>query len=157
MPQSPYPEWFYYPSHSPPPEWVSDFISVVQAARSHIETRRVSGLTSDRVLEHLRPGLEELDYAVEHGKTKGAKVFRPVLYGPQGQARVTYEIDAAHDELGIVGARFLVLGTMLAYRHKSGGRETTVHSFRDTRDQLDAIYASGRLGLPFEGVLLFGY
>jgi hypothetical protein len=32
-----------------------------------------------------------------------------------------------------------------------------VASYRDARNQLDAIYASGRLALPFEGVLLFGY
>jgi hypothetical protein len=32
-----------------------------------------------------------------------------------------------------------------------------VSSYRDSKDQLDALYASGRLRLPFEGVLLFGY
>lgn len=29
--------------------------------------------------------------------------------------------------------------------------------YRDAREGLDAVYASGRLGLPFEGVRLFGY
>jgi len=32
-----------------------------------------------------------------------------------------------------------------------------VASYHEAHDQLDAIYASGRLRLPFEGVLLFGY
>lgn len=177
-----YPEWFFYPSHSPAPPWVEDFVAVVRAARPHIDSRTVDGLQSDGVLEHLRPGLEALGYAVEQGKKKAEKVYRPVLFGPQGRARVTYEIDAAHDDLGIVveveagrgargnaayrdlvrtslivGARYLVLGVMAEYRHKTSGRTTRVESFREIRDQLDAIYASGRLGLPFEGILLFGY
>ena len=32
-----------------------------------------------------------------------------------------------------------------------------VHAYERTRNQLDAIYASERLKLPFEGVLLIGY
>ena len=57
----------------------------------------------------------------------------------------------------IVGARFLALGVMQEYRHLSGGKPVAVSSYRDAKDQLDAIFASGRLGLPFDGVLLFGY
>jgi hypothetical protein len=105
-----------------------------------------------------------------------------VLFGDQGRERVAYEVDAVHDELGIVleveagrGARgnavyrdlvrsslivdqrFLGLGVMRSYRHQSGGRPIIVSSYWDSKDQLDALYASGRLRLPFEGVLLFGY
>jgi hypothetical protein len=36
-------------------------------------------------------------------------------------------------------------------------RPIIVSSYRDSKDQLDALHASGRLRLPFEGVLLFGY
>jgi hypothetical protein len=46
---------------------------------------------------------------------------------------------------------------MRSYRHKSGGREMDVASYAETKNQLDAVYASGRLRLPFEGLLLFGY
>jgi hypothetical protein len=56
-----------------------------------------------------------------------------------------------------VNARYLALGVMLTYRHKPGGKQIVVRSYEETRDVLDAIYASGRLQLPFEGVLLFGY
>jgi hypothetical protein len=44
---------------------------------------------------------------------------------------------------------------MLEYR--SGKNNTAMHGYRHTRDQLDAIYASDRLELPFRGVLLVGY
>ena len=95
---------------------------------------------------------------------------------------LTWEVDAVHDALGVVveieagrGARsnavyrdlirtslivdvkYLALGVQLAYRHDAEGHTVTVHSFAETKNLLDAIYASGRLQLPFHGVLLFGY
>lgn len=177
-----YPEWFYYPSHTPPPPWVHDFLAVIAGARPHIESRVVNALKSDIVLAHVRPGLEQLGYEVERGKGRSDKVYRPVLFGAQGVPRVTYEVDAANDELGvvveieagrgargnaayrdvirtslIVGARFLALGVMLEYRHLSKSKPQRIESYREVRNQLDAVYASGRLSLPFEGVLLFGY
>jgi len=53
------------------------------------------------VLSHLCPGLVALGYAVESGKTKQAKIHRPVLFGENRTPSVNYEIDAFHDELGI--------------------------------------------------------
>jgi hypothetical protein len=46
---------------------------------------------------------------------------------------------------------------MTTYRHLSGGKEVAVASYQDARNVLDAIYAGGRLALPFEGILPFGY
>lgn len=177
-----YPEWFYFPDRERPPSWVPPFIAAIDSARESITSSSVTGLTSDKVLGHLRPGLEALGFRVEAGKAKAQKVTLPVLFGPQGRERVRYEVDAVHDELGvvveveagrgargnavyrdlirsslIVDARYLALGVMSEYHHRSGGRPVVVHSFEDARDQLDAIYASQRLRLPFEGVLLFGY
>jgi hypothetical protein len=161
---------------------VAPFIEVVASAHDAIDSSSVASLTSDKVLAELLPGLVELGYEVEAGKTKAQKIRRPVLFGEYGVERVAYEVDAVHDALGIVveveagrgargnaiyrdliraslivGARFLVLGVMREYHHLSGGKPMTVLSYRDARDQLDAIYASGRLQLPFGGVLLFGY
>jgi hypothetical protein len=123
-----------------------------------------------------------LGYRVESGKKKDDRIRLPVLFGDEGKVVVPYEVDAVHDELGvlveieagrgargnavyrdlirsslIVDARFLVLGVMNEYRHQSGGKPIVVKSYRDACDLLDAIYASQRLPLPFEGVLLFGY
>lgn len=179
---SDYPDWFFYPAHAEPPPWVEEFVGVVRAARNSIESRSVDSLTSDVVLAFLRPGLEALGYQVEAGKHKIDKIHRPVLFGDRGRPRVEYEVDAVHDDLGVlveveagrgargnaiyrdivrtslvVNARFLVLGVMQEYRHMSGGRRVAVSSYREAKDQLDAVFASGRLGLPFEGVLLFGY
>jgi hypothetical protein len=38
----------------------------------------------------------------------------------------------------------------------SSGRPIVVSSYRDAKNQIDAVCASGRLGLPYEGVLLVG-
>jgi hypothetical protein len=177
-----YPDWFYYPSHDQPRDWVTDLVDVIRSSRDSIESRSVESLTSDQVLAFIRPGLQKLGYAVEAGKHKAEKIRRPVLFGEQGTELVAYEVDAVHDELGIlveveagrgargnavyrdlvrksliVGARFLALGVMQEYRHMSGGKPVAVSSYRDAKGQLDAVFASGRLRLPFEGVLLFGY
>lgn len=177
-----YPEWIYYPLRSRPPEWVPKFLQVVADARPKIDSVEVSGLTSDGALTALVPGLHKLGYTVEASKAKVDRIRRPVLFGEQGKERVAYEVDAVHDELGIVveieagrgargnavyrdliraslivGARYLALGVMREYRHQSSGKTVRVQSFHETKAILDAVYASGRLVLPFEGVLLFGY
>jgi hypothetical protein len=177
-----YPVWQYYPVSARAPDWVGAFVGVVRAARSEIESKVVTGLTSDRVLSHVALGLRDLGYQVETGKAVIERIRRPVLFGPNGHERVAYEVDAVHDDLGIVveieagrgargnatyrdliraslivGAKFLVLGVMLEYRHNRGTKVTRVASYNDAREQLDAIYASGRLRLPFDGLLLFGY
>ena len=179
---TPYPDWAYYPSWERPTEWAVQLVQVVAAARPDIGSRDISHLTSDKVLGFLRPGLEALGYQVESGKKRTEKIRRPVLFGERGTELVAYEVDAVHDELGvlveveagrgargnavyrdlvrtslIVDARFLALGVMSSYRHLSGGKQTDVASYRETKAQLDAVYASGRLKLPFEGLLLFGY
>jgi hypothetical protein len=45
----------------------------------------------------------------------------------------------------------------IRYRTTAGQREHAIRAYEKTRNQLSAIYASQRLQLPFEGVLLIGY
>ena len=179
----PYPSWRYFPSNAEPPSWVPQFVGVVRTFETTISTESVkTGLTSDQVLASLAPGLTALGYVVEDGKGRIGKVRRPVLYGENGVPAVTYEVDAAHSEHGVVveveagrgargnaeyrdlvrtslilDAKYLVLAQPLAYRFKSGSREGTEHAYKNTSDLLAAIYASRRLRLPFEGLLLVGY
>jgi hypothetical protein len=178
-----YPPWDYFPRNARPPEWVEPFIANVRSAESSISTvERKTGLDSDRVLQQLAPGLRDLGYAVESGKKASERIRRPVLFGSNGQAEVSYEIDAFHDAHGIVvevdagrGARgnatyrdiirtslildaqHLILLLPVAYRHVSSGREVSVHAYKDCADLLSALYASQRLPLPFHGVMLVGY
>lgn len=177
-----YPEWIYYPARSRPPKWVNDFIGIVRQSRPALDSMRSEGLTSDAALQALFPGLRSAGYAVEASKARADRLRLPVLFGENGKERVAYEIDAVNEELGvvveieagrgaksnavyrdliraslIVDARFLALGVLHEYRHQSRGKDVRVQSFHEAKAILDAVYASGRLVLPFEGVLLFGY
>jgi hypothetical protein len=161
-----YPTWSYFPRNVKPPAWTSSFVEVVKSA----EGKDIDCRAQDRPGQRCRaqqsePGLVALGYAVESGKTKQAKVHRPVLFGENGTPSVNYEIDAFHDELGIAveveagrGAagnadyRDIVRTSLIL-----DGREHAIQAYERTRSHLDAIYASQRLKLPFEGVLLLGY
>jgi hypothetical protein len=177
-----YPSWMYYPTRTRPLHWARDLINVVAAVRHEVDTRRNHGLTSDKALLALQPGLKALGYSVETSKSRRDRLRRPVLFGANGAEIVAWEVDAVHDKLGVVveveagrgarsnavyrdlirtsliaDAKYLALGVQLTYWHETKGRPVAVESFVDTKKILDAIYASGRLALPFEGVLLFGY
>jgi hypothetical protein len=69
-----YPEWFYYPSRTRPSDWVRELLEIVAAARPLIDSATVDGLTSDKVLAHLRPGLLKLGYEVEGGKHRAVSI-----------------------------------------------------------------------------------
>lgn len=182
-----YPSWTYFPRNVRPPQWAIDLTEAIASARPQIDSgplpaEEADRLTSDTVLAHLRPGMEALGYQVESGKAQAQKIQRPVLFGENGRPEVMYEIDAFHDELGIaveveagrgakgnadyrdivrtsllLDANYFVLMMPTTYRYKSGGKELAAAAYAKTRDQLSAIYASQRLRLPFDGVLLVGY
>lgn len=177
--REPWPSWTYFPANVRPPRWVEDVVAVVAGAADTIATvDHKTGLTSDHVLRVVAPGLTALGFAVESGKSAAGKLRRPVLFGDNGVPTVSYEVDAVHDELGIVfeveagrgargnatyrdliraslilDARYLALMVPITYRYSTG----SVPAYRDARDMLAAIYASRRLTLPFEGVCLIGY
>jgi len=178
-----YPTWFYFPVNTIPPGWVAELIAAVSAAEGAISTEsRKTGLSSDAVLKELAPALSALGYQVEANKGRSGKIRRPVLFGENGRETVAYEVDAFHDGLGvaveveagrgarsnaayrdliraslIVDARFLVMLMPIAYRLNDRGKEKIEPAYRAARDQLQAIYASQRLHLPFDGTLLIGY
>ena len=176
-----YPSWKFYPPRSRPPEWVAGVVRAFSEAEDSIDSH-LRATTSDSALAALRPALLALGFEVEAGKKKADKLRRPVLFGEQGREDQAYEVDAFHAGQGIaleveagrgargnavyrdliqtsllVDARYLVLAVQSEYHHKSGGKDVIVHSYRDTRNLIDAIYASNRLQLPLEGILLVGY
>ena len=165
-----------------PPGWVADLIGVFNSAKTSIDTASIQGEKSDGILASLHPGLAQLGYQVEMSKKAIDKIERPVLFGDEGKPRVHYQIDAWLPDPGvvveveagrgwmgnafyrdlirtslIVGAKYLVIGMMESYVYATGGKKSTSHDYENARDQLDAIFASGRLQLPFKGVLLVGY
>ncbi|MGH2797420.1 MAG: hypothetical protein ACRDM0_07040 [Thermoleophilaceae bacterium] len=178
MPARPYPTWKFYPVRLPAPKWAPGVLKTFTTARSKIDSAELRGVSSDTALAAVRPGLRKLGFTVEHGKTTADKIWRPVLFGENGEPVVAYEVDGFHQRERIVleveagrGAAnnadyrdlvraslmvdtdYLVLAMMQEYR---AGKQVT-RSYEQTRKRLDAVYASDRLKLPLKGVLLIGY
>jgi hypothetical protein len=174
----PYPSWKFYPSRTPAPTWVPGVVAAFAGAAEQIDSRTLTGVSSDGALAAIRPALMDLGFVVEASKTKADKITRPVLFGDQGSVVVQYDVDGFHPgesvvlevEAGrgaasnadyrdivraslMVDVRYLVLAMMLSYR--GGGQ--AIRSYEIARDRIDAIYASERLDLPLDGLLLIGY
>lgn len=136
-------------------------------------------LDSDEVLEAVRANLVEIGWEIEAGKKDADKIFRPVLFVDGGISKVNYEIDGWHPEHKVVlqiesgrgwqgsaffrdlirasliqGADYLAVGLRTSYSYAG---VKTQNDFIKARDQMDAIFSSGRLQLPFEGILIFGW
>lgn len=146
------------------------------AGQEHSEERPVIPLST------LAPGLDRLGFTVESGKRVANRIRRPVLFGANGHAEVSYEIDAFHDGHGVVveveagrgaqnnatyrdiiraslilDAQFLALLLPVAYRFTSRDQAASVPAYKHCLELLSALYASQRLRLPLDGVLLVGY
>jgi hypothetical protein len=174
-----YPEWCLFPRHLAAPNWVDEFVSMVQKNQKIINSEEHNKFDSDEVLKALEKDLESIGWEIETGKKDIQKIFRPVLYGDKGKTRVSYEIDGWHSEHKIVleiesgrgwmgnafyrdlirtsiiqDADYLILGMRLSYSY---GKVKNQNDYAKAKEQLDAIYSSGRLTLPFKGILLFGW
>ena len=174
-----YPDWAYFPRHAKPPAWVGEFNSSVEKSRSLIESSLHERFDSDAVLGVLRGLLIAQGWEVESGKKAADKIYRPVLYGDQGKTKVNYEIDGWHPthkavleiESGrgwqgnafyrdlirtslVQDAEYLVIGLRTSYSY---AKVKNQNDYQKALDQLDAVYASGRLKLPFTGVMIFGW
>lgn len=174
----PYPSWRFYPSRDRAPDWVAGLVGAFAAVQDAIDSRTHTGVSSDQVLAAVRASIEAEGYLVETGKTKTGKITRPVLFGENGKAQVAYDVDGFHPDHRVVleveagrgaannadyrdiiraslmvDARYLALAMMLDYR---GGNQK-LKSYEQTRARVDAIYASDRLRLPLDGLLLIGY
>ena len=159
---------------------MDDFVSAVAAVEADISTPAGAGLEGDAVLKKLAPGLLGMGFAVEKSKAKIDKIHRPAHFGEQGTPSSVMEVDGFHDELGIaleveagrawnsnavhrdilrtcllLDARYLALMVPIGYKPVSAS--VPVPAYDNTRHLLDAIYASERLQLPFDAVVLLGY
>lgn len=131
-------------------------------------------LSSNEVLEIVRPHLERIGFTCETGKTKEKKISVPVLFGYDNKIDKAFNADAvSHDgkivieiEAGratennqflkdifqacmMFEVEYLVIVVRKVYRkHKDF---EIIHTF------LETLYISNRLHLPLKGILLIGY
>lgn len=131
-------------------------------------------LSSNAVLEKLRPDLQMIGFQVETGKTKDKKIGVPVLFGLDNQIDKSFNADAVSADGKIVieveagravdnnqflkdifqacmmfDVEYLVIAVRNDYRGKD--------DFSRVCTFLETLYISNRLRLPLKGILLIGY
>ena len=163
---------FFPRSHGITPD-VKAVIQCFQKVENEISSEHLK-LNSNDVLEVLRPHLEELEYDVETGKTKNAKIHVPVLFGYNNQIDKSFNADALSKDGRIVieveagrvvdNNQFLkdifqacmmfeVEYLIIAVRNDYRGAD----DFMKIYTFLETLYISSRLHLPLNGILLLGY
>lgn len=131
-------------------------------------------LSSNEVLEIVKPHLQNLGFTVEEGKSIGQKISVPVLFGVDNKIDKSFNADAVSGDGKIVieieagravannqflkdifqacmmfEVEYLVIAVRNDYR---GANDfTKIYAF------LETLYISNRLHLPLKGILLIGY
>lgn len=164
-------QWLVYPASQRPTQLVLDIAAIFAAQQGAIGTPP-NKPDSDTVLKAVAPGLVGLGFAIE--------VQVPVQYGINGVPLKTFEVDAwsaTHGavievEAGIaVDARkiyqdlfeaialpdvnFLCVAVQNAYH--PARMKKPIHDFGRAKAIFDGLFASGRLTLPVQTVMLLGY
>lgn len=159
--------------------------SAVAAFRTHekllgtLELKK--GLTSNQVLNAVRPELHAAGFIVEEEKKRDERIPRPVFFGEGGESPLLYEIDAyqpvARCGLEVEAGRALLGGAVYRdlakapvmvdvdhlivavpnpYKNNNGGKQQINDDYRSTCDILEAIYGHDRVRMPY-GLDVQGY
>ena len=165
--------WMYFPKNKRLDDVFSLVVKAFENVASDIDSA-THELKSDDVLAIVRPGLEECCFTVEKSKRCEDLVSVPVLFGLNGKIEKSFEADAYYEDAkyvieveagrGVTNYQFLkdffeactmhdVDKLCIAVRN----RYRTSDDFDKVCKFFDAIYASGRLGVPPDGILIIGY
>lgn len=172
-------QWQLFPRFLIAPDHVLDLVGAFESVADQIATPTIQ-MNSNAVLEVVRPKLEEIGYHVESGKGAHEIVDRPVLFGPGGLAEKSFRVDGFQPKSGTVleveagravvnyqflkdlfeacaiqDACYLAIAVMNEYQPPAA--KSSNKDFSTVANFIDTLYASGRLALPLEGVLVIGY
>lgn len=165
--------WLYYPRSRKAPPLALQVVEAFRLVAEEVDSSR-HNFPSNAVLALLAPHLKALGFRVETGKTRGEKIQVPVLFGLNGLMEKSFEADAYHEAAGFVleveAGRGVVNNQFLKDLFQAcmmnGVTEFAVAlrlNYRGTNDFeraarfFDTLYASNRLKLPLDGILLIGY
>lgn len=165
--------WQFFPKSKIIPEHMKNVLGVFELNESLISSE-VHNYGSNEVLESLRANLEELDFQVEKSKKANDKIKVPVLFGQNGKLEKYFDADGYNKatktvievEAGraVTNYQFLkdlfqacmmheVHYLVIAVRKEYRGNP----DFQNVITFFDTLYASGRLQLPLNGILIIGY
>jgi hypothetical protein len=166
--------WQYFPKHSSSPEFLRRVVECFEKSENQIVSANNVGQTSNEVLAKISKDLQAIGFQVETGKTADAKVKIPVLFGPNGKIEKSFEADGydAKNKVvieveagrGVTNHQFLkdlfqacvmqdVDYLVIAVRNDYRGSD----DFSKVATFLETLFASQRLKLPLNGVLIIGY
>jgi hypothetical protein len=165
--------WIYYPKS---PRATPVALAVVDAfvqASDAIDSA-VHQLPSNAVLAAVASGLTAAGFIVETGKRAEEKIRVPVLFGRNGRLDKTFDADAYHQAEGFVveveagravdNNQFLKDLFQACMMHEVQYLAIAVRNvYRGSPDFervlrfFDTLYASNRLRLPLDGILIIGY
>jgi hypothetical protein len=165
--------WQFFPKSKILPKHLELVVNVFEKHEEEITSDNFNH-NSNSVLENIRLGLEQINYLVEKSKTNADKIKVPVLFGPNGKLEKYFDADGYNSETKTVieveagravtnyqflkdlfqasmmyEVEFLVIAVRKDYR---GNKD-----FQSVITFFDTLYASGRLLLPLNGILIIGY
>jgi len=166
-------QWQFFPKSKIIPSHLKDVVVVFEENLDKISSD-LHTYSSNEVLEKISSSLEKIDYKVEKSKKTYDKIKVPVLFGPNGKLEKYFDADGYNINTKTVieveagravtnyqflkdlfqacmmyEVSFLVIAVRRTYIKNQDFK--TVITFFDT------LYASGRLRLPLEGILIIGY
>ena len=171
-----------FPRTQTPPDFLTSLIGQFESHADRIDTsQHGNGLTSNQLLEILRPGLIALGFEVEMGRRRQDKIMRPVFFGENSRPELQYQIDAWHPKwhagleieagrawmgnavyrdliqaLVMVDLANLVLAVPQMYRYNTNNRPTASRDYENTVAVADALYSHSRIVMPYS-LCVIGY
>jgi hypothetical protein len=169
--------WAHYPRSKAPTALTVKVVGAFENVYDKIASSDHT-FSINEVLGQVRPRLESLGFEVESGKKKAEKIHVPVLFGENGEIKKSFEADAYHAEAGfvleveagraVVNNQFLkdlfqacmmhevrFLGIAVRQLYQGGGLKS--RDFERVLAFFDTLYASNRLSLPLDEVVIVGY
>ncbi len=165
--------WFFYPRSNKPTPMVFEVVKVFKKSADVINSSDHQ-LVSNEVLSKIRKGLQKLNFEVETGKKDNQKIHVPVLFGKNGNPEKSFEADAYNAEEGFVieveagrgvtNYQFLKDLFQACMMHDVNYLAIAIRNQYRTSNDFDKVcrffetlYASNRLILPLNGILIIGY
>ena len=163
----------FFPVNKKTPEHLELTIKVFSEHEAEINSQEHQ-LSSNSVLGVLRNNLEAVGFRIESGKKKEGKIKMPVLFGENSQIIKSFDVDGYHEDSntvleveagrGFLNNQFLkdffeacimadvdycVIAVCNIYLKSN--------DFEKVKGFFDSMYASDRMKIPLQGLLLIGY
>lgn len=165
--------WSTFPRSLAPTQAFKNVVAVFEAVSEKIRSDKHTRKSND-VLSIICPGLKQLGYSVEAGKTRAEKISVPVLFGENGEPSKSFEADAFHKDERVVveveAGRAVTNNQFLKDLFQACAMQdvdwlvvAVRQTYKGAKDYesvirfFDVVFASRRLLLPLKGILIIGY